>query len=332
LGTIPSTEDLMERFAGRIAVVTGGGMGMGRELVRQLAADGCHVATCDVSEEALAETRALALEGSPDGTGVMTFVADVSDESQVVAFRAATAEGLATEQLHLLFNNAGIAGGGSFVTDDRSEWERTFGVDWGGTYLCTRTFLPMLMAAEEGHVVNTSSVNGLWASIGPATPHTAYSTSKFAVRGFTESLITDFRVHAPHLRASVVMPGHIGTSIVINSGIAHGKEPESMDRDDLVKIRNQLASSGLPLDEVSDDDLRKGIQQMAEVFRDAAPTTASDAATIILDGVRRNDWRILVGEDAEQLDVLVRADPEHAYDPEFWDALQLKGLFGGLGR
>ena len=103
----------MEHFAGRIAVVTGGGMGMGRELVRQLAAEGCHVATCDVAADALAETKALALEGSPDGTRVTTFVADVSDESQVVAFRAATAEGLATEHLHLLFNNAGIAGGGS---------------------------------------------------------------------------------------------------------------------------------------------------------------------------------------------------------------------------
>src|ERR1700722_19028807 len=134
----------MERFAGRTAAVTGGGMGMGRELVRQLAAEGCHVATCDVSEDALAETRAQALEGSPDGTRVTTFVADVSDESQVIAFRSATEKGLATEHLHLLFNNAGIAGGGSFVTDDRSEWERTFAVDWGGTYLCTRTFLSML--------------------------------------------------------------------------------------------------------------------------------------------------------------------------------------------
>jgi len=138
---------------------------------------------------------------------------------RVRCWHSATMSPLAfsTEHVNLLFNNAGIGGGGSFVTDDRSEWERTFGIDWGGVYYCTRAFLPMLLRADEGHVVNTSSLNGLWASIGPTIPHTAYSAAKFAIRGFTEALITDFRVNAPHLRGSVVMPGHIGTSIVINS-------------------------------------------------------------------------------------------------------------------
>jgi hypothetical protein len=127
------------------------------------------------------------------------------------------------------------------------------------------------------------------------------------------------------------MPGHIGTSIVINSGIAHGQEPESMDPDRLARLRAQLTARGLPTDGVSDDDLRKGIQLMAESFRDAAPTTAAEAATIILDGVRENRWRILVGEDAKILDADVRADPEHAYDPEFWEALRAKGVFGVFG-
>ena len=321
----------MERFEGRIAVVTGGGTGMGRELVRQLAAEGCHVATCDVFADAMAETKALALEGAPSGTRVTTFGADVSNESQVLAFRDAVVTELATDHVHLLFNNAGIGGGGGFVDDDRSEWERTFGVDWGGVYNGTRTFLPMLLAADEGHVVNTSSINGLWASIGPTTPHTSYSAAKFAVRGFTEALIADFRVNAPHLKASVVMPGHIGTSIVINSGKAHGRDPESMDSKDFARVRSQLVARGIPADKVSDDDLRKGVQMMGEAFRDAAPTTAAEAATIILDGVRQNRWRILVGEDAEKLDRAVRADPEHAYDLEFWDALRAKGLFGGFG-
>lgn len=321
----------MERFEGRIAVVTGGGTGMGRELVRQLAAEGCHVSTCDVSVEAMAETQALALGEAPSGTKVTTFVADVSDEAQVIAFREAVSNELATDHIHLLFNNAGIGGGGSMIGDDRSDWERTFGVDWGGVYNGTRTFLPMLMAADEGHVVNTSSINGLWGTIGPTTPHTAYSAAKFAVRGFSEALIADFRVNAPHLRVSVVMPGHIGTSIVINSSKAHGREPESLSSDDLAKVRVQLAARGLPVDGISDDDLRKGVQMMGEAFRDTAPTTAAQAATIILDGVRQNRWRILVGEDAEILDAEVRADPEHAYDPEFWDAMRAKGLFGGFG-
>src|ERR1035441_696243 len=248
----------MERFEGRIAVVTGGGTGMGRELVRQLAAEGCHVATCDVFADAMAETKALALEGAPSGTRVTTFGADVSNESQVLAFRDAVVTELATDHVHLLFNNAGIGGGGGLVNDDRAEWERTFGVDWGGVYNGTRTFLPMLMAADEGHLINTSSINGLWASIGPDTPHTSYSAAKFAVRGFSEALITDFRLNAPHIRVSVVMPGHIGTSIVINSGKAHGRTPESMSTEDLSRMRVQLAARGMPADSISDEDLLDG--------------------------------------------------------------------------
>ena len=321
----------MEQLEGRIAVVTGGGTGMGRELVRQLAAAGCDVATCDVSADAMAETKALALEGAPHGVRVVTFVADVSHESQMLAFRDAVESELATDHLNLLFNNAGIGGGGSVVADDREEWDRTFGVDWGGVYYGTRAFMPLLMAADEGHIVNTSSINGLWASVGPTTPHTAYSAAKFAVRGFTEALIADFRVNAPHLRASVVMPGHIGTSIIINSGKAHGQEPDTMDAEHLARLRAQADRAGLPVASITDEDLRKGMKMMAEVFRDSAPTTAAQAATIILDGVRANEWRILVGDDAHVLDEAVRADPEHAYDQEFWDGLRAQGLFGGFG-
>ena len=242
-------------------------------------------------------------------------------------FANSVSSGLSTDHINLLFNNAGIGGGGSIITDDRAEWEKTFGVDWGGIYLCTRTFLPMLLRADQGHVVNMSSINGLWASVGPSTPHTAYSAAKFAVRGFTEALITDFAVNAPHLRASVVMPGHIGTSIVINSNKAHGNDPESMDCDQLANLRDRLEGSGISIGDVSDDELRKGIQMMGETFRDGAPTTAAEAATTILDGVRLNRWRILVGEDAEALDIQVRADPEHVYDDDFWEALRAQGFF-----
>jgi NAD(P)-dependent dehydrogenase (short-subunit alcohol dehydrogenase family) len=321
----------MDNFTGRIAVVTGGGTGMGRELVRQLAKEGCHVATCDVSRTAMDETKMLALEDAPSGTRVTTFLADVADENQLLAFRDAVASDHSTAFINLLFNNAGIAGGGSFIDDERSSWERTFAIDWGGVYLGTRTFLPMLMEATEGHIVNTSSVNGLFASIGPTRPHTAYCAAKFAVRGFSEALITDLRVNAPHINVSVVMPGHIGTSIVINSGIVHGKEPDDLNEEDLIKIRRQLAQGGMPVDEVADEDLRKGVAMFGEAFRDLAPTSAASAATIILDGVRKNQWRILVGDDAVVMDEMVRATPEQAYEPEFWAALQAKGLFQGFG-
>ena len=109
----------MKNFEDRLAVITGGGTGMGRELSRQLAAEGCHVAMCDVSLENIAQTKALCEQQSPSGTRISTFVADVSDSSQVLAFRTAVANAHGQQHIHLLFNNAGIGGGGSFVLSKR---------------------------------------------------------------------------------------------------------------------------------------------------------------------------------------------------------------------
>ena len=318
-------------FTGKIAVITGGGTGMGRELVRQLARQGCHVSMCDVSAENMAETARLALDDAPSGTRVTTFVADVSDEAQLVAFSAAVRVDQSTDHIDLLFNNAGIGGGGSFVLDDRDEWDKTFAVCWGGVYGSTRAFLPLLLASEAGHVVNTSSVNGFWASLGPGIPHTSYSAAKFAIKGFTEALISDFALNAPHLKASVVMPGHVGTSIVINSGLAHGRNPKELTDEQLVQVRERTSRMGLDLSSASDEDLRQGMQAQAESFRDNAPLTAAGAATIILDGVRRGDWRILVGDDAVLLDQMVREAPTDAYLPSFMDTVRQRGAFGFTG-
>ncbi len=278
----------MESFTGRIAVVTGGASGMGRELVRQLAAEGCHVAMCDLSVEEMQETKRLALEGAPAGTLVTTHVCDVSDEPSMQSFRDEVVIQHQTDHVNLLFNNAGIGGGGSMITDTRENWDRTFAVCWGGVYFGVRTFMPLLIAASEGHIVNTSSVNGFWASMGPDRPHTAYSAAKFAVKGFSEALITDLRVNAPHVKVSVVMPGHIGTSIVENS-LRHGAHELDMETAEMV-------------------------QMMSAMFRDQAPMTAAEAAAVILDGVREGRWRILVGDDAVKLDAAVRANPEIAYE------------------
>jgi NAD(P)-dependent dehydrogenase (short-subunit alcohol dehydrogenase family) len=208
----------MKELSGKIAVVTGGGTGMGRELVRQLVAEGCSVAMCDVSARTMAETQRLCEAARPrQGLRITTHIADVSDEAQVLAFRDAVAAQQQTDKIHLLFNNAGISGGGSIIANSREEWERIFNICWGGVYLNTRAFLPMLQKADEGHIVNTSSINGFWATIGPTVAHTAYATAKFAVKGFSEALITDLRINAPHIRVSVVMPGHIGTSIRTNT-------------------------------------------------------------------------------------------------------------------
>ncbi len=312
----------MKSFGGKLAVVTGGGSGMGRELVIALASEGGHVALCDVNEESMAQTRSLARAAAKTDVRVTTHKVDVSEERQVIAFRAAVAEQHQAKHIDLLFNNAGIGGGGSFVSDEREEWDKTFAVCWGGVYYCTRAFMPMLLASREAHLINTSSVNGFWASLGPRSAHTAYSAAKFAVKGFTEALINDLRNNAPHVKVSLVMPGHIGTGIVINSSRILGRDPKEMSDEQLEDARERMERMGLAVGAASNEQIRQGLQMLGEAFRDAAPMTAAAAAKVILDGVREERWRILVGADAEVLDRLVRETPEEAYETSFMERLQ----------
>ena len=309
----------MKDFAGRIAVVTGGGTGMGRELVRQLVAEGCNVAMCDVLASNMAETKRLCeAEPLPQGLRITTHVADVADEDQMLRFRDEVAARHATDKIHLLFNNAGIGGGGSLFTNSRVQWERTSNICWGGVYLGTRIFLPMLQQADAGHIINTSSVNGFWASLGPTVPHTAYSAAKFAVKGFTEALMTDLRINAPHIKCSVVMPGHIGTSIMSNSRkVQHGSDSDALDQVEIEQVRGRLVAGGVDVSQISDDDIQKMAAERARTFLEDAPMTAAAAAKVILDGVKAERWRILVGQDAELLDKWVRDAPEGAYEPGF---------------
>jgi NAD(P)-dependent dehydrogenase (short-subunit alcohol dehydrogenase family) len=313
----------MKDFFGKTAVITGGGTGMGRELARQLVAEGCNVAMCDVSAEAMAETKRLCeTERMPQGLRVTTHVADVAIEDQLQRFRDELMEQQSTDKIHLLFNNAGIGGGGSLFTNSREQWERTFNICWGGVYLGVRTFLPLLMRADEGHIINTSSVNGFWASVGVGVSHTAYSAAKFAVKGFTEALITDLSLNAPHIKCSVVMPGHIGTSIVSNSRkIQRGSESEPLTAEEIAVTRKRLRGIGIDTTPMSDDDIQTMALERARSFRDNAPMTAAAAATIILDGVKAGSWRILVGDDAHRLDERVRQTPDKAYTAEFYQSL-----------
>lgn len=287
----------MQDFSGKIAVVTGGGSGIGRALVLQLVAEGCSIAMCDIGDDDMAETTRLAEAEATQGAKIISFHADVGNEEQINAFRDHVLAETGEDHIHLLFNNAGVAGGGSFVAGDRGQWERTFNVCWNGVYLNARAFMPLLIKASEAHIINVSSVNGFWASLGPDTPHTAYSAAKFAVKGFTEALLTDLAINAPHVKASVVMPGHIGTSIALNSAREHG-------------VADVLAPG----------DSEEDMQQRMEDFRDNG-LRPEEAAKIILDGVREEKWRILVGEDAVMLDAAVRTNPEAVYDREFASAV-----------
>ena len=323
----------MKSFKDKLAVVTGGGTGMGRELARVLSGEGCNIAMCDVSEDNMRETQRLCEQTAPTGVRVTMHRADVSDESQVIEFCEAVQRAHATDHINLLFNNAGIGGGGSFLVDDRAEWERTFGVCWFGVYYCTRAFMPLLVASSEGYLVNTSSVNGFWATLGPNVSHTAYSAAKFAVKGFSEALVTDLRLNAPHVKVAVVMPGHIGTSIAINTGKVLGRPaPKDMSASDVAVIRKRMVERGMPVGNESDDHIRAALQQQALDFRDKAPVSARQAAEIILDGVRDDRWRILVGDDAHALDRMVREAPERAYELDFLTALSGQGHLNSVTR
>src|SRR5246127_4698499 len=312
----------MKDFSGKIAVITGGGTGMGRELARQLTAEGCNVAMCDVSEAAMAETKTLCkADKLPQGLRITTHVADVAIEDHLKRFRDELAEQHSIDKVHLLFNTAGIGGGGSLFTSTREQWERTFNICWGGVYLGARTFLPLLMKADEAHIVNTSSVNGFWASVGMGVSHTAYSAAKFAVKGFSEALMNDLRLNAPHIKCSVVMPGHIGTSIVSNSRIVLNGS-DRLSETDIAQTRVRLKAAGVEgADKMSDEDIQARGAERARTFLEEAPTTAAQAVKIILDGVKRDEWRILVGEDAHMLDERVRQNPENAYTAEFFKSL-----------
>jgi NAD(P)-dependent dehydrogenase (short-subunit alcohol dehydrogenase family) len=278
-------------FGGKLAVVTGAGSGMGRELVLQLVADGCHVAMCDLNADTLEETLALAAKANPAGVTISSFTADASNRGAMEAFAEHVRGEHATDHLDLLFNNAGVGGGESFIVTDEKEWERTFDVCWGCVYQPTRVFLPMLMASSASFIVNTSSATGLYPSLGPVSPVSAYGSAKAAVIGFTEGLLTDLQTHAPNVRPILVMPGRVASSIAANATRFHDRDSRT-DTDD------------------SDRQLRH--DQEAE-FDSGGYVSSAAAAKVILDGIKAGKWRILIGDDAVMIDRMVRRHPEMAY-------------------
>jgi NAD(P)-dependent dehydrogenase (short-subunit alcohol dehydrogenase family) len=311
----------VDSFTGKLAVVTGGGSGIGRELVRQLAAQGCSVAACDLNADAIAVSAATAWATAPPGVQVTGHVCDVSDEAQVLRFRDELLEQHASDHVDLAFSNAGVSGGLSFINAPREEWERTFAINWWGVYFCARTFLPLLIASGDGVLVNISSVAGFWPTAGSGMPITAYSTSEFAIKGFSEALVEDLRCNAPQVRVVVAMPGVVNTNIAENSRRALGLPgwDELSDAELLEMLpdesRTVLIEMGLLAEDFSADDLREVIRRMKPELQNQG-FTAVQAATIILDGVRSGAWRILVGEEANMLDEQVRANPEAPFNYE----------------
>ncbi|MEO5901297.1 MAG: SDR family NAD(P)-dependent oxidoreductase [Ilumatobacteraceae bacterium] len=303
----------MASFAGRLAVVTGAGSGIGRALALQLVDDGADVALCDINGTTLQQTVGLCRSRQSSAV-VSSMVVDVSDRARLDAFAASVAALHATASIDLLFNNAGVGGGESFLANDEAEWDRTFDISWGGTYRTTRAFMPMLVAATSADIVNVSSINGVWAELGDRAPVSAYATAKFAVKGFTEALQTDLQVYAPHVRATLVLPGSVSTSISVNTLAMHGREPLTMTAEQVAAERRRLLAQGVDVGALDDDALRQQLDERKGALERRALLTPDEAAAAILDGIRAGRWRIVVGADAIALDRVMRRFPSRAYE------------------
>lgn len=243
-------------FAGKVAVITGAGSGIGQALAVQLARAGTHLALADIRTEALEATVALLSENGPR---VSQHRIDVASRSEVATFPAAVIE--AHGGVDLLFNNAGVALGGHFTDVSADDFDWLFNINFHGVVHMTRAFLPHLLQRPGAHLTNIASLFSLVAPAGQS----AYSASKFAVRGFTDALRHE--LEGRELGISVVCPGGIATAIA----------------------RNARMAASLPAEVVARQQARA-----AKLLR----LPPERAAAEILEGIRRRKPRILVGHDA----------------------------------
>jgi NADP-dependent 3-hydroxy acid dehydrogenase YdfG len=254
----------MEGFAGKVAVVTGAGSGIGQALAVELARSGAKVAISDVDTEGLAVTEArLKAIGAP-------VKADRLDVTEREAFELyADAVKAHFGKVNQIYNNAGIAYQGDIEVSSYKDIERVMDVDFWGVVNGTKAFLPHLIESGDGHVVNISSLFGIFSVPGQG----AYNAAKFAVRGFTEALRQEMIAAKRPVKVTTVHPGGIKTAIA----------------------RNMTSAEGIDTTELANTFDKK-----------LAGTSPEKAAKIILEAVRKNKARVLVGPDAKALDIIVR--------------------------
>lgn len=274
----------MKNFRNKVAAITGAGSGIGRALALNLAQQGCHLAIADVNAKGLEETRQL-LAKYP--VNVSTEILDVSDRAGVYAW----ADKIVAEhgQVNLIFNNAGVALSGTVEALSIEDFQWIMDINFNGVLYGTKAFLPHLERSGEGHIINISSIFGLASQ--PLM--SGYNASKFAVRGLTESLRQDLEIAGSCVSATSVHPGGIKTNIAKSA---------RMDSS-VAKVTG--ATQG------------EAVAEFEKLFI----TTPDKAAKVILNGVRKNNRRVLIGPDAKFFDLLVRMLPS-SYQWIFTKAVQ----------
>lgn len=254
----------MDSFDQKVAVVTGAASGIGRALAEALAKEGASLAICDMNEPELTKTKEMVERYQ---VPVIAKKLDVSDRNAMEAFAAEVEAQYG--KVNLVFNNAGVALSAGVEEMAYEDLDWLMNINFMGVVYGTKTFLPLLKASGEGHLINVSSVFGL---IGIPS-QSAYNAAKFAVRGFTEALQHELADEGGNVHASVVCPGGIDTNIVRNSRL-----PGVTDA--------------------------QGREEAIKGFKAMAPTTPAQAAQTILKGVRARKKRILIGNDAKLLQLI----------------------------
>ena len=259
----------MKQFKEKVAVITGAASGIGRCLVLNLAAEGCHLAISDINAEELQETMAMVENKSIQ---ITSCVVDVADRQQVFGFADQVMAD--HKRVDLVINNAGTAMFGSLAEVSLDEFEWLMGINFWGVVYGSMAFLPHLQSRPEANLVNISSVHGLFTNPGCGP----YCSSKFAVSGFTQTLCQEMKDSS--VTVSCVHPGGIRTGIVFNRRIAEKSVEEQTPAE-------------------AQEDFDKALGK----------TSADEAAKIILRGIKKNKTRILVGRDAYIYDFLARFVP-----------------------
>lgn len=261
----------MKSFNESVAAITGAGSGIGQALALNLAAQGAHLAISDINQAGLDATLDLLKDS---GVKVTSQILDVSKKEDVAAW----AQKVQADhgKVNLIFNNAGVALGATVEGATYEEYEWMMSINFWGVVYGTKEFLPLIKQAGEGCVINISSIFGITAQ----PSQSAYNAAKFAVRGFTESLRQELDIQGGNVTALCVHPGGIKTNIANNA-----------------RQSDSLKSLGL--------DPKKGTEKFNKMLR----KPPSEAASDILDAVKKNKRRILVGNDAKAMDALQRILP-----------------------